>query len=172
VSRRDLAHNVIATLLIVVLALANMMAQAGIWRVDMEELLNNAAIRAFLDSFPVFGIPGALVVIALVAVAKLLGLPGQWAPIACIVAGVLVAVASTALQLHLPGADLTVRLIMGGIFLGLAGNGLHAGFKALVMRFQQVPPGTVIKTPKGQTTTTPTATFTEGKKGAKKEGEV
>jgi hypothetical protein len=130
-----------------------------------------AAIQAFLDKFSLLGMPALVVVFALVALAKLLGLPSRWAPIAAVVAGMLVSGAIYLIDLR-PAAEPVVRFVTLGLMLGLATIGGHAGIKAVFGRFQQVPPGTVIKTPSGQTDTTPTNSFTEGKRGPKPKGTV
>src|SRR5262245_700015 len=130
-----------------------------------------SSIEAFLQRFSLFGMPAIVLVMGLVALTKLLGLPGRWAPIAAVIAGFLVSGAILLLQLK-PAAEPWIRFVTLALMLGLAAVGLHAGWKAVVMRFQQVPPGTAIRTGEGQIDTTPTDTFSEGKKGPKKPGEV
>ena len=130
-----------------------------------------SSIQAFLDKFALLGIPAVPLVIGLVALTKLLGLPGRFAPYAALVWGMLVSAAIYLIEWK-PELQGIIQAILLALMLGLSAIGLHAGFKAAVLHFQQVPPGTVISTPTGQVDTTPTNTFTEGKRGPKAPGEV
>jgi hypothetical protein len=130
-----------------------------------------SSIQAFLDKFSLLGIPAVPLVIALVALTKLLGLPGRFAPYAAMVWGVLVSAAIYLIDWN-PTLQGIIQAVLLALMLGLAAVGLHAGYKAAILHFQTVPPGTVIQTPAGVTDTTPTNTFTEGKRGPKKPGEV
>jgi hypothetical protein len=128
-------------------------------------------IQIFLAKFSLLGIPAVPLVIALVALTKLLGLPGRFAPYAAMVWGVLISAAIYMIEWR-PELQGIIQAILLALMLGLAAVGLHAGFKAAVMRYQQVPPGTVIDTPTGGKDTTPTARFDEGMRGPKKPGEI
>lgn len=128
-------------------------------------------ILDFLSKYSLFGIPALALVVALVAIAKLFGLPSRWAPVASLVAGGIVS-GAIALINFVPPAEPWVRYIALSLLLGLAGVGIHAAIKTVIGRFQFVPPGTAIKTPKGVHDVTPTSTFTEGKVGPKPQGTV
>lgn len=71
------------------------------------------------------GIPGAVLVVALVAAARAAGLPSRWAPLAAAVAGVVVALAAE-LVVQLPGARGWVEAAAGGLVLGLSATGAYA----------------------------------------------
>jgi hypothetical protein len=129
------------------------------------------AIVKFVSDYSLFGIPAVVLVFAIVALAKLLGLPSRWAPVAAVIAGLLVATAIQAIAIR-PDLQTWILPLVLGLMLGLVTVGAHAAVKSTLMRFQFVPPGTAIKTATGQVDVTPTDTFTDGKRGPKKKGTV
>jgi len=67
------------------------------------------------------GVPAAVVVVALVGVARSLGLPSRYAPLAAVVVGVLVGLLG-----ELAGESTLAAALVGGLVLGLSATGAHA----------------------------------------------
>jgi len=74
------------------------------------------------------GVAVVPLIIAIVAVAKSLGLENRWAPLAAVVAGVVIVVANQAAQV-VPGFGDWYQAVLAGLAAGLAAVGLYSGSK-------------------------------------------
>src|SRR5687767_2633717 len=99
----------------------------------------------FVNKFVLFGMPGVPLVMLLVQIAKWAGLPSRWAPIACLVSGLIVA-GGIATTEFVPEAEPLVMYVLGGILMGAAAAGVWSGAKAL-RGFKSAEPGSVVVPP-------------------------
>lgn len=84
----------------------------------------------FVNGLTLLGIPAVVLVPLLVQGLKALGLPGRWAGVAAIVAGVAVAGMIEAVQVW-PGVTPFVRFVVAGLLLGLASSGTYSQFRSI-----------------------------------------
>ncbi|HYP21735.1 MAG TPA: hypothetical protein VEY08_16820 [Chloroflexia bacterium] len=84
----------------------------------------------FLNGLTLLGIPAVVLVPVLVQGLKALGLPGRWAGVAALLAGLAVAGMVEAVSAW-PGVTPVVRFIVAGLLLGLASSGSYSQFKSM-----------------------------------------
>jgi hypothetical protein len=84
----------------------------------------------FLNGLTLLGIPAVVLVPMLVQGLKALGLPGRWAGVAALLAGLAVAAMVEAVSAW-PGVTPVVRFIVAGLLLGLASSGSYSQLKSL-----------------------------------------
>lgn len=84
----------------------------------------------FLNGLTLLGIPAVVIVPMLVAGLKALGLPGRWAGVAALLAGLVVAGMIEAVSAW-PGVTPIVRFVVAGLLLGLASSGSYSQFKSM-----------------------------------------
>jgi|YelNatPaOPRAMG01_1025707.scaffolds.fasta_scaffold243524_2 hypothetical protein len=76
----------------------------------------------------IYGVPAAVVIIAVVQLAKNSGLSSRWAAPLAVGLGLLLA---TAFKLDSPAAGTWLQVEMAGLLSGLAAAGLYSGQKAV-----------------------------------------
>lgn len=109
--------------------------------------ITNIGIEDFLGKLTLFGIPAVLIVIALVAIARQLGLGGKWTPLATVIAGAIVALLLGLVDI-VPQVTPFVKYLVAAILLGLAGSGAYSLTKR-VAGWETVPPKSVVQRPDG-----------------------
>jgi len=108
----------------------------------------------FLDKLTLFGVPAIAIVVALVALLRMVGLSGKFTPIATVIAGFVVALLLGLVDVY-PQSSIIVKYIVAAIFLGLAGSGTYSLVKR-AMGWETVPPKSVVTMPDGTTKQTDT----------------
>jgi hypothetical protein len=166
----------LSALFALVMMLSSMAAQIALAQTATPTPGNPTAVsdfQAFIERFTAFAIVASGIVTALVQVFKGMGLPTRWAPLVSVALGegLSFLAAATDPAFHATRVSIATFAIVG-LLVGLAASGVWSGWKATVMRYQAVPPGTAIKTTGGQVDTTPTDSFTDGVRGKKKPGSV
>lgn len=109
--------------------------------------LTQIGVQDFLDKMTIFGIPGVLLVAALVALGRLAGIGDKWIPLMTIVAGAITATLIGLVNLE-PQTTEIVRYIVAAVLLGLAGSGGYSLVKKFI-GFTTVPPGSKVVYPDG-----------------------
>jgi thiamine transporter ThiT len=108
----------------------------------------------FLDKLSLFGIPAIAVVVAIVALLRMVGLSGKFTPIATVIAGAVVALMLGLIDVY-PQSSVVIKYIVAAILLGLAGSGAYSLSKRL-MGWETVPPKSVVQLPSGDVVQTDT----------------
>jgi len=78
----------------------------------------------------VFGVPGAVIIVALVELAKRYGLNARWAVLLAVVLGIVLAVVVQLAEVN-PQVALWAQVVLGGVLVGLASSGLYSGGRAV-----------------------------------------
>ncbi|MHB9032341.1 MAG: hypothetical protein ACYC6L_04750 [Anaerolineae bacterium] len=84
-----------------------------------------------LGDIAVFGVPGAVIIVALIELAKRYGLPVKWAPLVAIVLGVGLSAGIYYAGIN-PQVALWLKLVLGGILCGLAAVGGFSGTRSMI----------------------------------------
>ncbi|MHB9031930.1 MAG: hypothetical protein ACYC6L_02670 [Anaerolineae bacterium] len=84
-----------------------------------------------LGDIVVFGVPGAVIIVALIELAKHYGLPVRWAPLIALILGV-----GLSIGVYYAGINAQVaiwlKLVLGGILCGLAAVGGFSGTRSMI----------------------------------------
>lgn len=81
----------------------------------------------------VFGVPGAVIIVALVELAKKYGLAAKWTVLLAVGLGVALAVIVQLAAIH-PQVAVWAQVVLGGLLCGLAASGLYSGGKAITSK--------------------------------------
>lgn len=84
-----------------------------------------------MQDLVVFGIPGAIIIVALIEFAKQYGLNSKWAPLLAVILGIVLAVVVHLAAINPQVAD-WAQIVLGGILCGLAAVGGYSGTKSTI----------------------------------------
>lgn len=82
------------------------------------------------ETILIAGVPIAVIVTALVELAKRLGVPSKWAPVVSIGFGVLIAVMAVATDTW-PTIRPWWEAVVAGVLIGLTASGIYSGYKTV-----------------------------------------
>ncbi len=87
-----------------------------------------------MQDLVVFGIPGAIIIVALIEFAKSYGLNSKWAPLVAVILGIGLAVIVHLAEIN-PQVAVWAQIVLGGILCGLAAVGGYSGTKSFIEKF-------------------------------------